>query len=210
MYNMVRLRSSSLGKEIKLQQPWTRCLLLDNGNFAHPLVDFAHEVCVCIQSDSVFALEGPLTSSAHCILSLLTTSPPSSAALCVFNVMTLFLREGLTRSGRSDSFTSRGGRTTGCHITPRACWGLLGESSPRLWPTLGPWWFTAGWCALELTCFILFFLCTLTSHCILLYALFCMSSTCFIQSLNLKQFSVLWSVDLCTSVDHSQYFGDKP
>lgn len=121
---------------------------------------------VCIRSNSVFALEGPLTPSVHCILCRLTTSPPSSAALCVFNTMTLFHREGLTRSGRYGSFTSRAGRTTACPITPRACWGLLGESSPRPWPTRGPWWFTAGRCALELItlCHIRLFLLSLTTH----------------------------------------------
>lgn len=70
-----------------------------------------------------------------------------SPALCVFNMMTLFLREALMRSGRSGSFTSPAGRTTACPTTPRVCWGSSAESSPRRWPTPGPWWFTAGvWC----------------------------------------------------------------
>lgn len=63
--------------------------------------------------------------------------------LCVFN-MTLLHRGGLMRSARFDSFTSPAGRITACPITPRACWGSLGGSSPRLWPTLDPWWCTAG------------------------------------------------------------------
>lgn len=60
------------------------CLLLHNVNFAEDLRYFAHEVCVCIQSNAVFALERPLTWSVHCILCLLTTSPVVlGCALCV-------------------------------------------------------------------------------------------------------------------------------
>lgn len=133
------------GEQIKLHGPWTSSLSVDNGNFAQPLFSFGLVGCVCVQSNSVFASEGPFTPySVHRILCHLTTSPSSCAALCVFNTVTLFHREGLMRSGRFDSFTSRVGRTTACPIMPRACWGLLGESSPRPWPTRDPWWFTAG------------------------------------------------------------------
>lgn len=97
------------------------------------------EVHVCVQSSSMFVLEGSFTPYTLCILSHL-----AAAALCVFNTMTLFLREGLMRSGRYGSSTSPAGLTTACPITPQACWDLLGESSPRPWTTLGPWWFTAG------------------------------------------------------------------
>lgn len=79
----------------------------------------------------------------------LPSCPPLSswlhaAALCVFNTVTLLLRGALTRSGRSGSSTSRAGPTTAFPTMPQACWASSGESSPKLWPTRGPWWSTAG------------------------------------------------------------------
>lgn len=97
------------------------------------------EVHVCVQSSSMFVLEGSFAPYTLWILGRV-----AAATLCVFNTMTLLLREELTRSGRYGSSTSPAGLTTASPITPQACWDLLEESSPRPWTTLGPWWFTAG------------------------------------------------------------------
>lgn len=103
--------------------------------------------CIMIKSVLIFNSTCIYFRKTSHIRVLLTTF----SLLCVFKLMTVFLREELMRSGKSDSFTSLAGRTTVCHITPPAFWGLLEESSPRPWPMPDPWWFTAGWCALKLS-----------------------------------------------------------
>lgn len=112
-----------------------------------PLILKSWNACLC--SIQVRVCFGWIFHTIHTVFSVVSPPPRCvcvcvCACVCVFNKMTLFLREGLTRSGRYGSSTSPAGLTTVCPITPQACWDLLGESSPRPWTMLGPWWFTAG------------------------------------------------------------------
>lgn len=125
-------------QEKNLHQPWTLYLQSDIGNAAAS--DPETVKCMFVFDPAPCLFWKDLSHRTHSVFSVV--SPPR--CVCVLNTMTLLLREGLTRSGRYGSSTSPAGLTTVCPITPQACWDLLGESSPRPWTTLGPWWFTAG------------------------------------------------------------------
>lgn len=164
------------------------------------------EKCCCWKSNEGSAALSVLFAvrqwNQHLLSCVFIFSPGSAVVveLRVFNMMSLFLREGLMRSGRSDSFTSQAGRTTACPIMPPACWGLLGESSPRLWPTLGPWWFTAGW---------LISLCmrALSYHILELIVFW---AILFTQQIESQQCSASWRVALCTDLYYSWCFREQP